>query len=736
MGKSAPPPAISPAGKLAPELLARLAFFAVLRGWTQPATGDPLALAEGVHAAERRELAERRRVCRSWCAAFSPPLFHVVVLRGGETRSEAAVRALQTHGTAAALDTAIDKETASVRWSLSERLPHPADLVRILYVRIKGTDHDIFRPLRSASLPRLHSIYIKAQGQLSLLPWLPRPPSLQLFSLKWSPSGMTLPEDFEDVLACLRELPLLKNLELDFGSFRSTWSIRGDEVALPHLTGLRIKGRGLLCALASGKFITPANIVWFSGTWLSDGDVAALTGQFRRLEYVQLRNCNNDERGWFGRLAKVNPLVVIDIDDNMPNEGDPPESLFMASRVNDLLPHLARLRVFKYNMRGTTQIDIRDLVRVCFKLPSLHCLQLNYPSNDNLQDGKEDAEIVWDAAQHFYSRSVDGGDQRKLFLFVAEWQMSLYANGPYKQSSDSGKRLESGKFQLLPVDLDLMNWDVVRYGATPDEDVLCTTAEGVDVAFVVKVPMLLLLVVETEVGVAAGQPVQTHLRWPRTQAFVLSETVHGRQRSTRVAPLSPPPPPPPQALIAPHLTVAPASSSHAQSLPPSLPPLPLQSTPLRWRWRDDNETDADTAQRRALRLLPRPARAWLRATFLPVGFPASVHSAYVHFHWLQAVETYLWSTVSVLCSQSMLASLGLADAAASTSVSDAATAGTVAVGIRRVLKDGFGEIGKLFVIRRFAGSFDSHPKTWKRRASSAPSCSFARRPRRRPGSCR
>lgn len=33
--------------------------------------------------------------------------------------------------------------------------------------------------------------------------------------------------------------------------------------------------------------------------------------------------------------------------------------------------------------------------------------------------------------------------------------------------------------------------------------------------------------------------------------------------------------------------------------------------------------------------------------------------------------------------------------------------------IYRVLKDGIGEIGKLFFIKRYASSFDSHPKTWK-----------------------
>lgn len=33
--------------------------------------------------------------------------------------------------------------------------------------------------------------------------------------------------------------------------------------------------------------------------------------------------------------------------------------------------------------------------------------------------------------------------------------------------------------------------------------------------------------------------------------------------------------------------------------------------------------------------------------------------------------------------------------------------------MNRVLKDGIGEFGKLFFIKRFASSFDSHPKTWK-----------------------
>ncbi|KAI9094410.1 vitamin B6 photo-protection and homoeostasis-domain-containing protein [Phlyctochytrium arcticum] len=94
---------------------------------------------------------------------------------------------------------------------------------------------------------------------------------------------------------------------------------------------------------------------------------------------------------------------------------------------------------------------------------------------------------------------------------------------------------------------------------------------------------------------------------------------------------------------------------------------------------------------------------WLRAMFLPIGYPMSVHPTYPLVHVFQFLETLVWNTVSVLCNQAMLTSLGLG--------ADAATAG--AVGIQWVLKDGLGEIGKLFFIQRFAASFDSHPKTWK-----------------------
>ncbi|KAI9027317.1 vitamin B6 photo-protection and homoeostasis-domain-containing protein [Phycomyces nitens] len=93
----------------------------------------------------------------------------------------------------------------------------------------------------------------------------------------------------------------------------------------------------------------------------------------------------------------------------------------------------------------------------------------------------------------------------------------------------------------------------------------------------------------------------------------------------------------------------------------------------------------------------------MREMFLPVGYPDSVHSCYKRFHLWLGLETYVGSAIGVLCSQAMLASLGLGTMEAAGG----------AVAIQWVLKDGIGEVGKLFFIKRYASSFDSHPKTWK-----------------------
>ncbi|TPX31976.1 hypothetical protein SmJEL517_g04819 [Synchytrium microbalum] len=103
------------------------------------------------------------------------------------------------------------------------------------------------------------------------------------------------------------------------------------------------------------------------------------------------------------------------------------------------------------------------------------------------------------------------------------------------------------------------------------------------------------------------------------------------------------------------------------------------------------------------KILPRRLAAYLRALFLPVGYPESVHPTYAKVHFWQFLETYVGSMVGVLCTEAMLTSLGV----------EASAAAGGAVAIEWVLKDGFGEIGKLFFIQRFAKSFDSHPKSWK-----------------------
>ncbi|KAF0852724.1 conserved mitochondrial DUF647 domain-containing protein [Andalucia godoyi] len=97
-------------------------------------------------------------------------------------------------------------------------------------------------------------------------------------------------------------------------------------------------------------------------------------------------------------------------------------------------------------------------------------------------------------------------------------------------------------------------------------------------------------------------------------------------------------------------------------------------------------------------------RQWLSSMFLPANYPKSVHASYASFHFWQAIETFTTSTSGVLCNQALLVSLGLS-----------ASSGTAAaaVAIQWVLKDGLGEITKLFFTRRYAPSFDSHPLQWK-----------------------
>ncbi|KAI8373620.1 vitamin B6 photo-protection and homoeostasis-domain-containing protein, partial [Choanephora cucurbitarum] len=139
---------------------------------------------------------------------------------------------------------------------------------------------------------------------------------------------------------------------------------------------------------------------------------------------------------------------------------------------------------------------------------------------------------------------------------------------------------------------------------------------------------------------------------------------------------------------------------------------PITTTPMSWEWVQPQEESTNSKQKREWYRLRQHSsgisvlnsfKQNMREMFLPVGYPESVHDCYKKFHAWLFLETYVGSAIGVLCSQAMLASLGLGQVEA--------VGGAVA--IQWVLKDGIGEIGKLFFIKRYASSFDSHPKTWK-----------------------
>ncbi|KAL4244065.1 RUS1 family protein [Abortiporus biennis] len=94
--------------------------------------------------------------------------------------------------------------------------------------------------------------------------------------------------------------------------------------------------------------------------------------------------------------------------------------------------------------------------------------------------------------------------------------------------------------------------------------------------------------------------------------------------------------------------------------------------------------------------------SWFRQMFLPTNYPHSVHPSYARYHIFQFFETTLGTLVSVLCNQALLSSVGVS--------AEGSIFGAVAV--QWIIKDGAGEIAKLFFIRRFSPYFDSHPKTF------------------------
>ncbi|KNE66661.1 hypothetical protein AMAG_11775 [Allomyces macrogynus ATCC 38327] len=134
---------------------------------------------------------------------------------------------------------------------------------------------------------------------------------------------------------------------------------------------------------------------------------------------------------------------------------------------------------------------------------------------------------------------------------------------------------------------------------------------------------------------------------------------------------------------------------------------------LQWTWHDEvGEGATAAAARRWSGGLLSMGRAMqtFRSTFLPVGYPDSVHPSYLRFHLWKFTETAAGSCIGVLCSQAMLAALGIGGHGGAT---DAAAAAGGAVAVRWILKDGLGEIMKLLFIERFASQFDARVKSWK-----------------------
>lgn len=103
---------------------------------------------------------------------------------------------------------------------------------------------------------------------------------------------------------------------------------------------------------------------------------------------------------------------------------------------------------------------------------------------------------------------------------------------------------------------------------------------------------------------------------------------------------------------------------------------------------------------------PRSDRSsFVRSLLLPVGFPFSVHKCYLETHIYQFIESTAGSVISTLCASALLESVGVA--------SSTMTTASANVAIQWILKDGFGEIGKLVFIQQASYLFDSYPKTAK-----------------------
>ncbi|KAH9856628.1 DUF647-domain-containing protein [Lenzites betulinus] len=127
------------------------------------------------------------------------------------------------------------------------------------------------------------------------------------------------------------------------------------------------------------------------------------------------------------------------------------------------------------------------------------------------------------------------------------------------------------------------------------------------------------------------------------------------------------------------------------------------SAGVRKEWRDIAAVDPESGKIAApTNSLTGRIGSWVGQMFLPTNYPHSVHRSYFSFHVLQFFETTLATITSVLCNQALLTSVGVS--------AEGSIFGAVAV--QWIIKDGAGEVAKLFFIRHFSPYFDSHPKTF------------------------
>ncbi|KAJ1567667.1 hypothetical protein HK405_005203, partial [Cladochytrium tenue] len=235
-----------------------------------------------------------------------------------------------------------------------------------------------------------------------------------------------------------------------------------DDVALPHLTGIRVAGQSVLVALFRQKIFNPSNIVWFSGHQLEEEDLLVVANHFTALTHLQLKYCAASNHG------------LIDGND-----------------LKHCAKQLDQVRVLRCGFPPDD--DPVSFAKVCFSLPSIRCLQLLEPEYFTADKMKElvcqapltlahfclvssmhdselddDPEMAWLAASQFQGKTADG-EERKLSLFCEDWDIVMDENDDNLPIFD--ERRPAGNYSLRRYDEKTSRWEAVRFGPTPEQDV-------------------------------------------------------------------------------------------------------------------------------------------------------------------------------------------------------------------------------------------------------------------------